>query len=105
MQVKKKFPQGIFIYICPPSLEELADRIYKRGTDSLEVIKKRLSCAGGELELAHQYDYIVINDEVDKAVRKVQAVITAEKLKAARNLDFINTMCQSAVKKEEDSDD
>jgi guanylate kinase len=98
MQVKKKFPQGIFVYIMPPSLEELADRIYKRGTDSLEVIKKRLSCASGELGQAHNYNYIVVNDAVEKAVSKVQAIIAAEKCKAERNLDFINNMCKSAAK-------
>lgn len=96
MQVKKKFPQGIFIYIMPPSLEELAERIHKRGTDSLEVIKKRLSCASSELGLAHNYNYIVVNDEVEQALRKVQAIIVSEKCKAQRNLDLINNMCHSA---------
>lgn len=98
MLVKNKFPQGIFIYIMPPSLEELADRIYKRGTDSLEVIKKRLSCASGELHSAHNYNYIVVNDEIEKAVQKVKAIIAAEKCKAERNLDLINNMCKSAEK-------
>ncbi|MCE5287376.1 MAG: guanylate kinase [Pelosinus sp.] len=98
MQVKKKFPQGIFLYIMPPSLEELADRIYKRGTDSLEVIKKRLSCASGELSCAQNYNYIVVNDEVAQAVKKVQAIIVAEKCKATRNLDCINNLCKSTAK-------
>jgi guanylate kinase len=98
MQVKKKFPQGVFIYIMPPSLEELAQRIHKRGTDSLEVIKKRLSSASSELRLAHNYNYIVVNDEVLEAVRQVQAIIIAEKCKAARNLDLINNICQISEK-------
>lgn len=98
MQVKKKFPQGVFIYIMPPSLEELAERIYKRGTDSLDAIKKRLSCASGELSLAHNYNYIVVNDEIGEAVRKVEAIIVSERCKAERNLDLINTMCQGFEK-------
>lgn len=98
MQVKKQFPQGIFIYIMPPSLEELADRIKKRGTDSMEVILKRLSCANEELSCAHNYNYIVVNDEVEEAVQKVQSIIVSEKCKAERNLELISRLFEGAQK-------
>ncbi|HWR44773.1 guanylate kinase [Sporomusa sp.] len=95
MKVKDNFPQGVFVYIIPPSLDELADRIYKRGTDSLDAIQNRLNCASGELSLAHNYHYIVVNDQVAAAVQKVETIITAEKYRAERNTDLIDSLCHT----------
>lgn len=95
MQIKTKFPQGVFIYIVPPSLEELAQRIYKRGTDSYESIRQRLSCVNEELMYAGNYNYIVVNDELSEAVRKAAAIIIAEKCRSDRNLAMIGDVCQS----------
>lgn len=95
MKVKDKIPEGVYIYIIPPSLDELADRIYKRGTDSLETIKKRLNCANSELAQAQNYHYIVVNDQVETAVQKIETIITAEKFRADRNTDLISSLCQS----------
>ena len=88
-QIKNKFPQGVFVYIAPPSLEELANRIHKRGTDTLEVIKNRLSCANNELSYVHNYNYVVVNDEVQVATKKVAAIITAEKCQVVRNCNIV----------------
>lgn len=93
MKVKEKFPQGVYIYIIPPSLDELAARIHKRGTDSPEVIEKRLQCACGELSLAQQYHYIVMNNQVETAVRHIETIIAAEKMKASRNTALIDNLC------------
>ena len=60
MQVKERFSDAVFIYIVPPSLTELSERLHNRGTDAKEVIDKRLSLACSELALAHRYDYIVV---------------------------------------------
>lgn len=79
LQVKEKFPEAVLIFIAPPSRSELESRIVSRGTDSLEEIQKRLSYTTGEMKLASRYDYLVINDEVMRAVDKVRAIITAEK--------------------------
>ncbi|WP_371370918.1 guanylate kinase [Sporomusa aerivorans] len=92
MKVKETFPEGVFIYIIPPSLDELADRIYKRGTDSLESIKTRLNCASVELAQAQNYHYVVVNDQVAAAVQKVEIIITAEKFRAERNTDLIQNL-------------
>ena len=92
MKVKEKFPEGVYIYILPPSLDELADRIHKRGTDSLEVIKKRLQCVNGELNQAHNYHYIVTNDQVPAAVEKIENIIVAEKLRTIRNGVLIDNL-------------
>lgn len=90
LQVKNKFPQGVFIYIMPPSLDELANRIHKRGTETIEAIKNRLGCVRNELSYVNNYNYIVVNDEVSKAVARVQSIIDAEKCHVSRNSNLID---------------
>lgn len=97
MQVKEKFPQGVYIYILPPSLEELAERIYRRGTDSPEVIKKRLGCVMSELSCAYHYHYFVVNDELDRAVKTVASIITAEKCRVERNKSLVDRICRAEL--------
>ena len=97
-QIKKKFPQGVCIYIVPPSLDELANRIQKRGTDSLENIKTRLSSANVELKYVHHYDYVVVNDEVQNATKKIVAIIIAEKCQVVRNIATIENILANAKK-------
>ncbi|WP_227767001.1 guanylate kinase [Zhaonella formicivorans] len=84
MQIKKQYPKGVFIFIVPPSIRELEKRITGRGTDSEEVIKKRLSCVQQELTYVSEYDYVVVNDEVQTAVEKLKAIIIAEKCRPQR---------------------
>lgn len=84
MQVKAKFPEGVFIYILPPSLDELAARITKRGTDSKDSIKKRLAAATEEIQYALKYDYVVVNDKVETAVDSIATIISAEKFNSKR---------------------
>ncbi len=100
MQVKKQYPQGIFIYVVPPSLQILSHRLYARDTDTQEVIEKRLSKVTNELALAHQYDYIVVNDELNEAVDKVRAIMLAERCKLARNKEQINTIFAKYISEE-----
>ncbi len=85
MQVKARYPKGVFVYIVPPSFEILSRRIHDRGTDSEEVIQSRLAQITNELSQAHQYDYIVVNDVLEDAVGKVSAIMKAEKCKLSRN--------------------
>jgi guanylate kinase len=70
---------AVLIFIAPPSRHELEKRLYSRGADSSEVIKKRLRCTAGEMKLANRYDYILINDDVERVVEKIKSIITAEK--------------------------
>jgi len=88
--VKKNYPKGVFIFILPPSIKELKSRIEGRGTDSKEVIQMRMECVYEELNYAFQYDYVVLNDEVETAVEKIKEIISAEKNKAIRNQALIN---------------
>jgi len=84
MKVREKAPQGVYIFIVPPSLEILRNRINNRGTDSMEVINKRMAKALGELEQFNEYNYVVINDFLEDAVDKVESIIVAEKCRADR---------------------
>ncbi|KAB2954694.1 guanylate kinase [Heliorestis acidaminivorans] len=84
LQVKKHYEEAALIFIAPPSLEELAKRIYGRGTDSTEVIQKRLRLASEELEYIDKYDYCIINDEVEKATERLRAIVAAERSRIYR---------------------
>lgn len=84
LQIKEKFPGAVFVFIVPPSLDELEKRITNRATDSPEVIAKRMKAAVSELSYISQYDYVIINDQVDRAVGKLDAIIQAEKCRPKR---------------------
>ena len=100
LQIKKRFPDGVFVFIVPPSLDELSSRIYKRGTDSEEVIKKRLASATGELAYASEYDYIIVNDIAERATqKKVLTVMEAERYRAARTYFIIDEICHCKKEK------
>ncbi|EST52707.1 guanylate kinase [Brevibacillus panacihumi W25] len=86
LQVKEKFPQGTFLFLAPPDLEVLENRIIGRGTESEETIRKRMEVARAEIELMDHYDYVVVNDEIDWACDRIQAIITAEHLKRERQV-------------------
>lgn len=83
-QVRKKFPDGLFIFLVPPSLSELKNRIVTRGTESEDVINNRMNAAREELEMMHLYDYVVENDQVDRAVERIKAIVIAEHLRRER---------------------
>lgn len=94
MKVKKKMPEGVFIYILPPSLGELEKRIHKRGADSRESMRRRLNCAADEIKRARDYHYVVVNDVVDRAVAKIAAIIEAERSSVSRNAELIGKIIE-----------
>ncbi len=75
MQVKESCPEGVFIFILPPSLDELRSRILHRGTESQEDIEIRMNAAEKELEYLPHYDYCVVNEDLDKAVESVKKIM------------------------------
>ncbi|MFC2607027.1 MAG: guanylate kinase [Selenomonas sp.] len=85
MKVREKFPEGVYIFILPPSLTELERRIRGRDTETEDVLQKRLAAAIGEIEAGKCYKYVVTNDEVDGAVESVCAILAAERRLVARN--------------------
>jgi len=84
MQVKERFPEAIFIFVLPPSLEELQKRIVGRGTESESSIRSRMAAAAEELKLMEHYDYAVVNDVLETACNRVQSIIAAEHCKRER---------------------
>lgn len=89
MKVKSEYPEGVFIFVAPPSVGELKNRLENRNTETAEVIEKRVKTAVWELTMAEKYNYIVVNDEVSKAALRIDSIIRAEKLRIERNIDFI----------------
>ena len=90
IQVKGKRPETVSVFIAPPSWAELERRLTERGTDSPDKIQKRLLRAKVEFQTAHTYDYFVINDNIENAVRELDAIMTAEHCKPKERMEIIN---------------
>lgn len=84
LQVKKKVPDAVFIFLTPPDLNELQERLVGRGTDSEEVIAQRIERAREEIALMSEYDYAIVNDQVPLAAERVKRVIEAEHFRVDR---------------------
>ncbi|WP_457568455.1 guanylate kinase [Desulfurobacterium sp.] len=84
LQVKKNYPDAVLIFILPPSLAELERRLKSRGTEDEETVEKRLLIARRELKFATRYDYIIINDKINEAYKKLESIVTAERWKTRR---------------------
>ncbi|QFQ91208.1 guanylate kinase [Lacticaseibacillus manihotivorans] len=92
MQVREKCPDGVFIFLTPPDLSELKHRLTGRGTDSAEVIEKRITQAADEIAMMANYDYAVVNDKVDLAVKRIERIIESEHLRVPRVIDRYKSM-------------
>lgn len=84
MQIKKLIPEALFIFIMPPTLEELKRRLVGRNTDSKEKIIERFKISYKEINEVSKYNYVVVNDEVENAVNKISSIMTAEKCRVDR---------------------
>lgn len=93
--VKRLCPDAVLVFIAPPSVAELERRLRKRGTETDEVIAKRVAEAEREIRCADQYDYIVVNGELEKAVDDVKSVINAERISAANKEEIIREVLNS----------
>jgi guanylate kinase len=91
IKVKHVFPEAVFIFIMPPSFEELKKRIEGRGTETEQDICKRMKNAYGEVCHANDYNYVVVNDDLNDAAERINCILTAEKCRVSRcNIDFEN---------------
>ncbi len=86
LQVRSKMPEAIFVFLVPPSKQSLYNRLNRRGTEPNQIIQERVDKADREFLLAHKYDYIVVNDNVDKAVERIMSIIVAEHSKTERTI-------------------
>lgn len=91
LKVKERFPETLLIFMMAPSAKELHDRIVGRGTETAEVIAERMARAVEESKGITNYDYIVVNDEVDTCVEEIVSIVKAAKHKPTLNMEFIET--------------
>lgn len=92
LKIKEKFPTALLLFVMPPSAQELRKRLVGRGTESSEVIEKRLQRATQEAEGIEKYDFIVINDRLEECVQELHNLIQAAHNTPDRNEEFINNM-------------
>lgn len=103
LQIKEKFPQGVFIFIVPPSISELQRRINSRGTETEEEVKRRLNSSIDEIKQLAHYDYVVMNDHVTTAVQMIEAILKAEKASVLRSGNYwlktftLNKQCSGGL--------
>jgi len=83
-QIREKYGEGVFIFILPPSMDELRRRLLHRNTDTSEIIENRLRNAEGEIREASWYDYIVVNDDFVRALEQLKSIVDAERCRSSR---------------------
>ena len=94
LNIKKKFPDALLVFIVPPTAKDLKKRLIGRGTESAEVIEKRLRRAAEESDGMDSYDYIVVNDDVDTCVEDLHSLIRSSHFKESANTDLVARMKQ-----------
>ena len=92
LKVKKKFPSALLMFVMPPSAQELKRRLVDRGTETEEVIEKRLKRASEEAEGIEEYDYIVVNDDLEECVKYMHSLVMAAHATPDRNEELIQNM-------------
>ena len=96
MKIKEKIPEAVLVFVTPPTIEELRSRLTGRGTETADVIASRLRRAAEESEVMNNYDYILINDQVEGCVDQLHQIILSERCRAQRNEELINTIQEEA---------
>lgn len=94
-KIKEKIPEAVLIFVTPPSAKELRARLVGRGTESMEVIESRLNRANEEVVVMPDYDYLLVNDDLEQCVEDMHGIIQAERCKMKRNEEF-----QTKIKEE-----
>ncbi len=94
-KVKENYPEAVMVFVLPPSMDELKSRLTGRGTETEDSLGKRLKTASEELKLAKDYDYIIVNDYIDEAARKLNFIIKSQRLKTINNKNTINEVLKN----------
>lgn len=89
LQIKEQFPEALLLFVTPPTIGELEKRLRGRGTETEEVIRKRLLRAGEEADGMDAYDYLVINDDLERCVGEIHSIVNSARNTPIRNKDFI----------------
>ena len=94
MKVKQAFPDAVLIFITAPSMSEIKSRLIGRGTEAMEQVEKRFATAFEEVKMIPRYDYVIVNDVVDKAVHHMEAILEAERCRVSRSSDLIESFME-----------
>ncbi len=97
LKVKEACPDGVFIFLIPPSMAELERRIRSRGTESEGKIRERLGKADSEMNLMEKYDYVIVNDDVQSVVARIESIIESEKMRVCRNIKKYNDLRSETI--------
>lgn len=89
LKVKKQFPEALLLFVTPPSIAELERRLVGRGTETAEVIRQRLLRAGEEAQGIEEYDFLIINDDLERCVEEIHNIVTASRNAPFRNIEFM----------------
>lgn len=97
MKVKEKIPEALLVFVTPPTVEELKNRLVGRGTETEDVIADRLARAAEEAEGMGEYDYILVNDDLEECVENLHQIIRSEHARTVRNTEFVEEIRQQAL--------
>lgn len=90
LKIREQFPEALLLFVTPPGIGELKNRLTARGTETEEVIHKRLLRAGEEAKGIEAYDFLVVNDDLDRCVEEIHGIVTASRNTPSRNTEFID---------------
>ena len=94
MQMRERVPDVVLVFVLPPSADALVERLAERGTEGEDTVARRIENARAELEQASQFDYIVVNDDLEQAIDEVRSIVSAEGRRTARAIDLWNEIRQ-----------
>ncbi len=94
LNIKREYPDAVLIFVMPPSVEEIHNRLKMRGTETDEVIRKRMIKAGVEITVVDRYDYLMINDVLSESVELFNSIVMCQHMAVSRNRDYINAKKQ-----------
>ena len=89
-QIRKKCPEAVLVFVMPPSLSELRSRLEGRQTEDAATIDRRMEAARREIQMAYQYDYVIVNNVVEEAAEELKTILRAESLKTSNRKKFID---------------
>ncbi len=98
MQMRERVPDVVLVFVLPPSADALVERLTERGTEGEDTVARRIENARGELEQASQFDYVVVNDDLEQAIDEVRSIVSAESRRTDRAIDLSKGIRQLQVR-------
>ena len=89
LNIKREYPDAVLVFVMPPSVEEIHNRLLRRGTETEEIIEKRMKKAGFEITVVDRYDYLMVNDVLEESVELFNSIVRSQHMAVSRNRDYI----------------